>query len=250
MYLSERRIMTGTNGDHPKKYEIKPFDESYPVPVKSGNMTFAALREGGLKNAVFCPMDKSGGFSGNEDFGGMKSGAERNAGIEREAYEKGFAQGEKDGIELGAAKASKLTAHIESLLDEMLLLRKDLVKRYEKDILDMICAIAQKVVCREVALDNTPVKEAVIRAIEIATDKRSVQLRVNPEDFNYMEGLKPGLFCRFGELGSLVVAADPSVKRGGCFLETPYGDVDARVETQLELIRRTLENAYAGSPDE
>jgi len=39
----------------------------------------------------------------------------------------------------------------------------------------------------------------------------------------------------------MIVTSDPSITRGGCFLETPYGDVDARVETQLEKIYQSLE---------
>jgi flagellar assembly protein FliH len=243
MYLSDNKNL--------KKYEIKSFDESCPVQVKGEKKIFTAYREGGVKKAVFFPIYGSGDSQGNDAFDiSGTAAAEREARLEREAYEKGFAQGEKDGLELGAAKAGKISAQIEKLLEEISRLRADLIKQYEKDILKMVCAVAQKIVCREVTLDNTAVREAVIRSIDLATEKRSVHLKVNKEDFDYIEGMKPELFSRFNELGQVVVSADPGIKRGGCFLETSYGDVDARMETQLDLIQRTLENAYAGKPDE
>ena len=42
---------------------------------------------------------------------------------------------------------------------------------------------------------------------------------------------------------------DESITRGGCFLETPCGDVDARVETQLEKVYQCLEAVFAGKAD-
>jgi type III secretion protein L len=38
----------------------------------------------------------------------------------------------------------------------------------------------------------------------------------------------------------LRVAADPSVARGGCLVQSDVGALDARVETQLAAIERAL----------
>jgi hypothetical protein len=37
------------------------------------------------------------------------------------------------------------------------------------------------------------------------------------------------------------VTSDPCISRGGCLLETPYGDVDATLETRLEKIYQAVE---------
>jgi len=231
-----------------KQYEIKPFD-SFPAGGKKENMVvFALPQEGGVKKAVFNAVDCRDNllkYEGPEDILSM---ARENASmLEREAYEKGFAQGEKDGLELGAAKALKIVENIENLLDEIGRLRTDIIKWHEKDIIELICAVAEKVVHHQVDLNGTTIRETVIRAIQLATEKRSILLRVNPEEFDYIEQLKPELFKRFNELTSLEVVAGPSVKRGGCFLETQWGDVDARVETQMEMILQCLEEAYKGN---
>lgn len=234
-----------------KQYEIKPFD-SFPVGGKKENMVvFALPQEGGVKKSVFNLVDCSGNFlkyEGPDDI--ISMAREKASMLEREAYGKGFAQGEKDGLELGAAKALKVVENIENLLNEIGCLRTDIIKWHEKDIIGLICAVAEKVVHQQVALSGTTSRETVIRAIQLATEKRSVLLRVNPEEFDYIEQLKPELFKRFNELTSIEVVSSQSVKRGGCFLETQYGDVDARVETQMEMIRRSLEEAYKGNGDD
>jgi flagellar assembly protein FliH len=231
-----------------KQYEIKPFD-SFPAVGKKENIAvFALPQEGGVKKAVFNRIDCRGNFVINEGPYDTKEKAREKASmLEREAYEKGFAQGEKDGLELGAAKALKVVENIENLLDEIGRLRTDIIKWHEKDIIELICAVAEKVVHHQVTLNGTTIRETVIRAIQLATERRSVLLRVNPEEFDYIEQLRPELFKRFNELTSIEVVPSPPVKRGGCFLETQCGDVDARVETQMEMISRCLEEAYKGN---
>ncbi|MDP3284747.1 MAG: FliH/SctL family protein [Desulfobacterales bacterium] len=113
-----------------------------------------------------------------------------------------------------------------------------------------MCAVSEKVVHHQVALNGTTIRETVIRAIQLATEKRSILLRVNSEEFAYIEQLRPELFQRFNEITSIKVVSSPSVKRGGCFLETQCGDVDARIETQMEMISRRLEEAYTGNGDD
>jgi len=234
-----------------KQYEIKPFD-FFPARGTNENMAvFTLPQEGGMEKTVFNRVDRRGNFLKNEgpdDI--MEKAREKASMLEREAYEKGFAQGEKDGLELGAAKALKIVENIENLLGEMGSLRTGIVELHEKDIIELICAVAEKVVHHQVALNGTTIRETVIRAIQLATEKRSILLRVNSEEFAYIEQLRPELFQRFNEITSIKVVSSPSVKRGGCFLETQCGDVDARIETQMEMISRRLEEAYTGNGDD
>ena len=243
MYLSEKDVGL-------KKYEIKPFN-SFPAVIKNENRLFTALQTAGVKKAVFHQLDGKGNYRKNEGSDDiMERTREKAAMLEREAYEKGFAQGEKDGLELGILKALKIVESIEKLLDEIGRLRTDIVKLYENDMLGLICSIAEKVVHHQVVLNGATIRETIIKAIQLATEKRSILLKINPEEFDYIDRLRPELFQRFNGLESIEVVSNPSVRRGGCLLETPFGDVDARMETQLEMIRQCLEEAYTGNGDD
>lgn len=227
-----------------KQYEINSFDSFSPV-VKKETAPFTALQNKAGKNAVFYPIDRNGKCRKNEDPDEIiKRAQEKGVLLEQEAYEKGFAQGEKDGLELGNAMAQKIVENIETLLEKISLLRVDILEFYEKEILALICAVAEKVIDHEVELNGTVIGKTVIKTISMATEKRSIRLKVNPEDFDYIDRLRPEIFKRFNELTSLEVISNPSVKRGGCFMETTCGDVDARMETQLSIIGKCLEEAY------
>jgi len=173
----------------------------------------------------------------------VRKAHDKAARIEQEAYEKGFHQGEKDGLELGEKKAVKVTEHIEELLQEITRLKKELVKQHERDIIKLIFAIAKRIIQQTAQTNEDAVREVLFKAIELAAEKSEVTIRINPEDFGFVEQLRPEFFETFNDLKSITVTSDPSVTQGGCLLETPYGEVDARIETQLERVYQSLEGA-------
>jgi flagellar assembly protein FliH len=185
------------------------------------------------------PENAAGSYKQNEP-----TAEEKMVLLEKEAYEKGFAQGEKDGFELGETKANKVTENIENLLDDMTRLKSRLVKRYEKDILETIFAIAKKVIHTHMQMEETAVRDTILEALKLTTEKRDIILKINPEDFEFVEKLRPELFSRHMNVKSIAITSDPTITRGGCLLETPSGDVDASIETQLDSLHQSLKDAY------
>lgn len=223
--------------------------ESFESPSLSGETDkpdFISLQVGGEKKPDFIPLEHSGDNYKKrkeaEDI--VKKAQEKAALLEREAYEKGFAQGEKDGLDLGEKKALKVVENIENFFTEMSNLRKEILKQHEREILELIFSIAKKIIHHQIGSDEKAIEDTVLKALHSAAERSKIILRVNPEDFDYVERLRPEFFAKFKELKSIVVTSDPSITRGGCFLETPYGDVDARIETELEMIYQCLEEAY------
>ena len=226
-------------------YHMKSFEDNELIN-KKGNYGFISLQEGELKRAEFVPLE---GYqdSQNKRKAGKDATSEAQGDlslIEQEAYEKGFVQGEKDGFELGEKKANKVIGNIEKLFDEMSSLKKEIIKQHEKEILDLTFAIGEKIVHHLTRFDESGVKEAVFNALNLAIEKSKIILNVNPEDYDYIEKLRPELFKEYKELKSITVTSDPSVTRGGCYLKTPYGDIDAGIETQLEKIYQCLQDAF------
>jgi flagellar assembly protein FliH len=228
-----------------KAYDLKAFGARSESGEDHG-AEFVSLQSGGDEEAVFIPLARGEGGLGRgmEAANIVKNAHEQAVRIEQEAYEKGFNQGEKDGLALGEKKALKVIEHIEELARGMTRLRKELVKQYEKDIVELIFAIAKRIIRQAVQTNEETVKGVLFEAAELAAEKTELTIRINPEDFNFVEQLRPEFFARFSELKSMTVTSDPSITRGGCLFETPYGEVDARIETQLERIYQSLEGVY------
>lgn len=233
------------------EFEMESF-ESPPLPRKTDNSAFVPLQGRGAKETEFIPLEEGEGiYEKKKEAEDILKKAQENASlVEKEGYEKGFAQGEKDGLELGEKKATKVIENIENLLIEVSHQKKEMIKQYEREILELMFAVVKKIIHRQIKTDEQVVKDTIFEAVHFAAKKSQIIVKVNPEDFDYVERLRPEFFSKFKELKSIMVTSDPSITRGGCFCETSYGDVDARIETQLEKIYQSLEGAFFENGDD
>ena len=172
---------------------------------------------------------------------------EKGALIEREAYEAGFAQGEKDGFEIGAKKLDKMLDLTEQTLKGMVAYKSEFIKLYEKEIFQLIFHIAEKVVRGKVEIDHTIVRETILEAFNLVVDRSEVTIRISPEDIEYVKEIRAEFLDGIKDLKSITIESDPSVSPGGCFMETVFGHVDARLENQLERIARAVEQTLGDS---
>ena len=226
-------------------YEMPPVDMAR-ASRDNAEAGFVSLQLGQRNKAAFIPLLENKGNLAGVNAQATLPLEEKMALVEKEAYDKGFAQGEKDGYELGETRARKVVEKIENLLDDMVRLKSGVVRQYEKDMLATIFSIAEKVIHTHVQFDETAVKGTILAALDLTAEKREVTLKINPEDFEYVEKLRPELFSRHVNVKSIIITSDPAISRGGCRLETAGGDVDATVESQLEIIQQSLKEAYTG----
>jgi len=233
------------NGESLNKYKTDSFQPLSPNG-KGTDRDFVSLQGAEKGPSEFIPITL-GGENQTIEFGNgdiFSDPQERAALLEQEAYEKGFAQGEKDGFDLGEKKAAKFVEKIEALFMELSRLKDVIIKQYEKELLDLAFAIAGKITHCQIGSDENVVKHTIINAMGMAVQRNKVVIRVNPEDYDFVDELRPELFSEIKEVKSIIVSSDQSVSRGGCFLETPRGDVDATVEAQMEKIYQSLEEAF------
>jgi flagellar assembly protein FliH len=244
MSLSKNKRKSTGKEESWHKYEMKSF-EPYELQKQGRENHFVSLDTGEGKRSNFVPLQTWGNtVSDKEETENDALGPKENiAGIEQEAYEKSFAQGEKDGFEFGEKKAIKILESIENLFNEMVGLKHEVLKQYEKEIIDLIFTVAEKIVRHEVRSNASVIKNAIFDALELAVEKSKVVFNVNPDDYDYVEKLRPELFNKSKGLKSIVVTSDPGVSRGGCYLETPYGNIDATIDSKLEKIYQCLQES-------
>jgi flagellar assembly protein FliH len=161
-----------------------------------------------------------------------------------EGYEKGFAEGQVRGEAAGleqargaiaeaAEKASQIMALAQQQADEAF-------AAAERQVVELAMAVASKVLAREVAENPTVILPIVKAALEKVQDQEKITIRVNPECYELVLAARSELQAGLARAGSVAVMADGALKGGDCIVETPYGTVDARIDTQLELVRAAL----------
>lgn len=169
------------------------------------------------------------------------------AAIERDAFAKGYAQGERAGTEAGAARAEAMLRRLAETLDELQRLRGDLVRRTEREVVDLALAIARKILHREAAIDRDLLIAMARVALDRLSDATAASIRLHPDDYaTTMAGRGPGATTPHG----VQILSDPSVRRGGCVVRSDVGSVDVGTTAQLDEITRTLlgDDAPGGAP--
>ncbi len=161
--------------------------------------------------------------------------------IEREAYEKGFNQGQKDGLALGKKRLEETAKRLDALISSLSELKGNLYREAEEEILKLSVEIARKILDKEIGLDKDMVLRSIRKATEFLTERTAIRILVNPADMHKVEEALPEIKAR-KKVERIELAEDPSIARGGCILETGFGSINAAIEDQLEAIARELED--------
>jgi flagellar assembly protein FliH len=83
--------------------------------------------------------------------------------------------------------------------------------------------------------------EAVVReALKQVEDTAEIVIQLHPDDLALLRKHESPLLNGLPETGPLRFAGSPEVTRGGCIVQTRFGMIDARRETKLEQLRKTL----------
>jgi flagellar assembly protein FliH len=149
------------------------------------------------------------------------------------AREEGFALGRAEGIEKGEAEVRVRLERLETLLETLESLRRDLFERSVTDVAAAVTQIAAAVVHRELRIDSTGVEALVIDVLDHVRAEDDVLIRVAPEDLRHMQGVAPHLLEHLGRDATFRIDSDPGLSPGGATIETQLGAIDASVETRF-----------------
>jgi flagellar assembly protein FliH len=159
------------------------------------------------------------------------------AAIERDAFTKGYAQGERAGTEAGAARAEAMLRRLADTLDDLQRLRGELVRRTEREVVELALAIARKVLHREASLDHDLLVALARVALDRLADATAASIRLHPDDYALaMAGRSGAAASPHG----VQILADPSVRRGGCLVRSDVGSVDVGIAAQLDELAGAL----------
>jgi flagellar assembly protein FliH len=157
------------------------------------------------------------------------------AALEREAFAKGYAQGERAGIEAGGKRAEAMLRRVAQTLTDLSGLRETLIQQTERQMVQLALTIARRIVLREVTLDPELIAAMAHVALQKLGSSSPATIRLNPEDYTVVahDGERWGG-------GQVTVVPDPAIVRGGCLVESEFGRIDASVDRQFEEMTRAL----------
>ena len=118
--------------------------------------------------------------------------------------------------------------------------REVLYEEAHSRILDLVTKISRKVTFEAARIDPEITAQIISGTIKRLVDKSRIKVKVHPDHLPLLEQQIDHFRGDSTAIKELTIEADSRVRYGGCFIETPTGDIDARVESQIEIIAEAL----------
>ncbi|AIF52127.1 FliH/SctL family protein [Pelosinus sp. UFO1] len=156
-------------------------------------------------------------------------------------YQEGITQGKKAGLDEmqqviheGVVKAQQTLSVAEKQA-------KDMILAAERQIVEIALALASKVLASEITENPLVVLPVVKAALDKVRDQEQIVIRVSVQDFDAVLQVKQDLQVMVGGEHVLKITADHTLENGSCVIDTSYGMVDARIDTQFDTLKKALQ---------
>ncbi len=159
------------------------------------------------------------------------------------AYDKGFADGKTEGVKTGEQSVFAAAEYLKQCGVQLISSKTAFLKEAEASAIKLAVAIAGKIIEDEAIQNNEIILASIRKALAQINDKTAVVLRISESDFSTVKDKLSQLKNIFDDLSQVKIMIDERVNKGGVIVETNSGDIDARIEVQLdEILVQLLDN--------
>ncbi len=169
------------------------------------------------------------------------------------AYDKGFVDGQnivRSTLEVEIQKQQDWIRNIDSVIKDFRNQYYKEIKDFEESIIELSIMLSEKILEHEISHNSKIVIEQAAKAIRSLGANTVFKIRVHPMNVETLTTSKSELFTDNELINSVKIIADDTIDPMGCILETSAGLVDARLSTQLGLLRKALDEQSQKSIEE
>ncbi|WP_251554695.1 FliH/SctL family protein [Neobacillus muris] len=172
--------------------------------------------------------------------------------VSEEAKQQGYHEGYLIGMEQAKQEIHEQyrekLAQIQQLLNSAYDQKQAIISEAEPFLLELSTAIASQIVRQELETHPDKLIELIKQYILRFKEKESITVCVHPDDFEFIQSQRAHIMAVVNGDTEIKVIPDHTVSPKGCIIRTDYGSVDARIDTQLEEIKKVLLEAR-GEPE-
>jgi len=159
--------------------------------------------------------------------------AEQLEAIQSQAYNEGFALGQKEGLADAQRQISEKTAKLDAIMGSLSQPLAEQDDELVKEVVDLSLAVVKQLIRRELKSDPGEIVAVVREAVALLpVGGSTIRLRLNPEDAAIVSDHLPSAD---GERAWSIIE-DPALSRGGCRVSTENSNIDATMETRLAAV--------------
>ena len=157
----------------------------------------------------------------------------------RVAYERGRDIALEESQRHQAAREADRNKHVDAALRSVREAVPQMLQQAETAVKELAVRVAQKFVT------TCPVTEERLRtlvknALEGMRDSLKIEVSLHPDDLKLLSSGRQDLADELQIAGQLVFKSAANLSRGGCWVETDFGDLDATIEAKTKQIHNLL----------
>ncbi len=145
----------------------------------------------------------------------------------------------EEGWKEGKAEVDRLVERLHSIINSSIQKRREIIEDVEIQLIDLVLLISRKVIKTISEKQKNVVTQNIIHALKKIKARGDVAIRVNLGDLELTTRHTED-FLAIVENSSIKVLEDSSVDKGGAVIETDFGQIDARIHSQLREIEEKI----------
>lgn len=159
---------------------------------------------------------------------------------EHQGYQEGYAKGTQEAKEQIEKEYHGKLEQVTALIQQAYEQKEAIISEAEPFLLEMSTVIASQIVKQD--LESSPEKfvELIKQHILRFKEKEFITVCVHPDDFEFILRERAQLVAVVNGETEIKIIPDHSVSSKGCIIRTAYGSVDARIDTQIEEIKKVI----------
>jgi len=160
----------------------------------------------------------------------------------KDAEDEGRVAGREMGFTDGKAEVERLVERTQTILQRAQDKRAEILEETEQEIISLVLLIAKKVIKVISENQRSVVISNVVQALRKVKGRGNIIIRVNMVDLKLTSEHTKDFINLVEGAKSVQIVEDTSIDEGGCVIETDFGEIDARISSQLmELESKILE---------
>lgn len=152
---------------------------------------------------------------------------------------KGYETGYQEGEQAAWATYSDKIIEAQAVIDQAQREKEQKLKDAEPEMIQLACAIAEKILGKEVTSDQTVLQFLKGQVIE-ARDHNDIQLFVHPTWYEKVVNQKQELLVVLPPDGDLLIVPDLTLEEDACRIETKQGRLNTSIDHQLKALKGQL----------
>jgi len=160
--------------------------------------------------------------------------------VTKDAHKEGFDKGREEGFKEGKNEVDRLVDRLHIILDRAMDKRAEILEQTEAQVVELVLLIARKVVKTISENQKNVVLSNITQALRKLKTRSDVIVRVNLADLQLTTEHAKDFIDMAENAKKLSIVEDSAVDRGGCIIETDFGEIDARIQSQLHELEEKI----------